>query len=365
MTRGRLIALAAVLILVVGLGALILTHRGGGDDGDQGEPTATATITTAPIRSGVLQDVTTVFGVVQADPGASRTLAAPRAVIVDEVLARPGQVVTAGEPLAVIESQPAAALAYKQAADAAAAARNDLARVQRLFDAHLAASDQLIQAKKTAADADSAVVAQQRQGVGRQTLTAGAPAVVVSVSAAPGDHIARDTAIMVLAKQGALSAKLGIEPSGGGALAAGDAVTIRPTVGGAPIASRLAMVGRAIDPTTRLAPAVVPLPGASLPVGAAVQADVVTGSHPGLSAPRGAVVFDETGAHVFVIAGGKAERVFVTAGRDHGDAIEIAGPIKAGQLVAVAGAYELQDGMAVKVAGPQGPQGAGSQASGR
>ena len=86
----------------------------------------------------------------------------------------------------------------------------------------------------------------------------------------------------------------------------------------------------------------------------AVAADVVTGAHQGLAAPRGAVVFDETGAHVFVIAGGKAQRVFVTAGHDHGDEIEISGPIHAGQVVAVQGAYELQDGMAVKVAGPTG-----------
>jgi multidrug efflux pump subunit AcrA (membrane-fusion protein) len=62
-------------------------------------------------------------------------------------------------------------------------------------------------------------------------------------------------------------------------------------------------------------------------------------------------VFDETGAHVFVVAGGKAQRVFVTAGRDHGDEIEVSGAVHAGQVVAVQGAYELQDGMAVKVAG--------------
>jgi RND family efflux transporter MFP subunit len=353
MTRSRLIAAAAILVLIVGALALVSARRGGGGDGDQSEPAATASITTAPIRSGVLQDVTTVYGVVQADPGASRTLAAPRAVIVEQVLARPGQVVAAGEPLAVVESQPAADMAYRQAADAAGAARSDLARVQRLFDAHLAASDQLIQAKKTLADADSALAAQQRQGAGRQTLTAGAPAVVVSVAVAPGDHVAQDAAILVLARQGALSAKLGVEPSAA-AMSAGNAVTIRPTVGGAPIASRLAMVGRTVDPATRLAPAIASLPGAALPVGAAVQADVVTGAHQGLAAPRGAVVFDETGAHVFVIAGGKAQRVFVTAGRDHGDEIEIAGPIKAGQLVAVDGAYELQDGMAVRVAGSQG-----------
>jgi multidrug efflux pump subunit AcrA (membrane-fusion protein) len=66
------------------------------------------------------------------------------------------------------------------------------------------------------------------------------------------------------------------------------------------------------------------------------------------------VVFDETGPHVFVIAGGKAQRVFVTAGHDHGEEIEVSGAIRPGQVVAVQGAYELQDGMAVKVAGPPG-----------
>lgn len=356
MNRSRLIAAAAILILVVGAAALLLAHRGaGGSDTDPGEPAPTATITTATIASGQLQDVATVYGVVQADPAASRTLSAPRGVIVERVLARPGQVVSAGEPLAVVASQPSSALAFRQAADAAASAKTDLARVQRLFDARLAASDQLIQARKAAADADAALAAQQRQGAGlaRQTLTAGAPAVVVSIAVAPGDHVAQDAAIMTLARLGALSVKLGIEPTAG-RVSAGDAVTIRPTTGGAPIASRLAMVGRAIDPSIHLIAATAPLSGAALPVGAAVQADIVTGSHQGLSAPRGAVVFDETGAHVFIISGGKAQRVFVTAGADHGEAIEISGPIGAGEVVAVQGAQELQDGMAVKIAGPQG-----------
>jgi hypothetical protein len=81
-----------------------------------------------------------------------------------------------------------------------------------------------------------------------------------------------------------------------------------------------------------------------------VQADVVTGAHQGLAVPRAAVVFDETGDHVFVVEGGKARRVFVTVGHDYGDQVEVKGSIAAGQAVAVQGAYELEDGMAVKVA---------------
>jgi membrane fusion protein, multidrug efflux system len=71
----------------------------------------------------------------------------------------------------------------------------------------------------------------------------------------------------------------------------------------------------------------------------------------GQVAPRAAVVFDETGPHVFVVAAGKAQRVFVTLGLDHGDEVEVRGKLPPGAQVAVEGAYELQDGMPVKVRG--------------
>jgi hypothetical protein len=174
--------------------------------------------------------------------------------------------------------------------------------------------------------------------------------VVTNVAASNGDHVAQDAPLVTLARAGAAVAKFGLEPSGG-AFAAGQAVVIRPVAGGAPIGSRLTLVGKAADPTTRMLDAVAPLNGAVLPIGAGVQGDITTGLHPGLVAPRPAVVFDETGPHVFTVAGGKAHRVFVQVGLDHGDEIEIRGPFPANAQVAVEGAYELQDGMAVKVRG--------------
>jgi hypothetical protein len=111
------------------------------------------------------------------------------------------------------------------------------------------------------------------------------------------------------------------------------------------------MVGRAADQTTKTLDAVAPLNGAVLPIGASVEGDVVTASHTGLVVPRAAVVFDETGPHVFLVAGGKAQRVFVALGLNHGEDVEIVGKVAAGAQVAVEGAYELQDGMPVKVRG--------------
>jgi membrane fusion protein (multidrug efflux system) len=351
MSRHQLIVAVVAAAVMLAAGAFMLT-RSHGDAADK-DVTPTATITTAPVRSEALRDIATAYGVVQADGSASATLAAPRAVIVTQVLVRNGEEVRAGQPLIEVAGAPAADLAYRQAVDAAAFAKSDLERVQRLFDARLAAADQLSAAKKALADAEAALAAADRQGggAGRQTLRAPAAGVVTSLPAAVGDHVAQDAVLLTLARAGAASVKLGLEPSGG-PYAAGEPVVLRPTSGAAPIDSRLSMVGKAADPTTKTLDGIVPLNGAALAVGQGVAAEIVTGVHQGRAVPRRAVVFDETGAHVFVVAGGKAQRVFVTAGRDYGDEIEIKGPIAAGQLVAVEGAYELQDGMAVKVAAP-------------
>ena len=347
MSRNRLLAFLVVIAAVV---ALVLSRRGA-DKPDE-EPNPTAVITTAPVRSQRIEDVVSVYGVVQADPAGAATVAAPRAVIVERMLVRAGQTVARGQPLVELANAPAADLAYAQAADAERFARADLERVKRLYDEKLAASDQLGAATKVLADAQSALDAQLKLGGGhtRQTVAAPEAGIVTTVSAAAGDHVAQDAPLLVLSRAGGAVVKLGLEPAQA-AILPGQAVNIRPVLGGAAIASHVAMVGRAADPATKTLDAIVPLNGAALPIGAAVQGEVITGARTGLTVPRAAVVFDETGPHLFTLKGDKAERVFVTVGRDLGDAIEVGGAVAAGAQVAVEGAYELQDGMAVKVRG--------------
>jgi RND family efflux transporter MFP subunit len=344
-----MLAVGAGLLVVVLIVVLVLMRKGGGEEADA-DVTPTAVITVSPARSGAVEQLVQVYGVVAADPAASINVAAPKQAIVARVLVRTGETVRAGQPLVEVANAPGSELAFRQAADAATFARNDLARVQRLYEEKLAANDQLEAAKKALADAEAGLTAQQKQGASKplQVLSAPQAGVVTAVSASPGDHVAQDAPLVALARAGAEVAKLGLEP-GVAAIAPGQSVTIRPVAGGAPIVSRISMVGRAADQSTKTLDALAPLNGAGLPVGAAVRAEVATGQHQGLIVPRTAVVFDETGAHLFTVSGGKAHRVFVQTGSDHGDDLEVKGQIAPGALIAVEGAYELQDGMAVKV----------------
>lgn len=336
-------------LAIVALASLL---AGCGGKPEEASPNPTATVTLAPVRSETLKDVASLYGVVQADPAGTTLIAAPRALIVGTIRVRPGQTVAAGQALIEVANAPAADLAWRQATAALAAANADLARSRRLFAERLIASDQLNAASKSEADAAAGLAAQERQGGGlaHQVLAAPAAAIVTNVAVSPGDRVAEDAPLVTLARQGAVSVKLGLEPSAGH-VAAGQPVSVVPLNGGKPIFTRLGMVAGAADPNTKVIDASAPVGGSGLAIGAPVRAEVVTGAHQGLVVPRAAVVFDETGSHVFVVERGHARRVFVTVGRNYGgDQVEVSGPIQAGQQVAVQGAYELQDGMAVAVA---------------
>jgi RND family efflux transporter MFP subunit len=342
------IAIASAVFILIGLIAWRILQKPAAD-GDAAAPAALVTI--APVRQGEIAETVSAYGVIAGSPAASRTLAAPRAVIVEQVLAAPGQPVATGAPLIVLANTPATELAFRQTTDAVGFAERDLARVQRLYDQHLAANDQLGAARKALADAKAGVAAQVAAGAGhgRQTLTAGNPGVVGAVSVAAGEHVATDAPLMTVIATGGLIAQLGVEPTRASRLAVGQGVVISSAFDRAKaINSRLSVVGRQVDPATRLVTVTAPALGAGLPLGAAVQGVVTVSTHAGLLVPSSSVVYDEAGAHLFVVRGGKARQVAVTPGETQGDDLEVRGGLAAGDAVAVQGAYQLQDGLAVR-----------------
>jgi len=343
------LAVATIAFVLIGLIAWRILHK---PVAESVAASPAAFVTVAPARRGEIAETVSAYGVIAGSPAASRTLAAPRAVIVEQVLAAPGQPVAAGAPLVVLTNTPATDLAFRQATDAAGFAERDLARVQRLYDQHLAANDQLGAARKALADAKAGVAAQIAAGAGhgRQTLAAPYAGVVGAVPVAVGEHVAADAPLLTVIASGGLIAQLGVEPTHAGRLAAGQSVVITSAFDPArEVPSRLAVVGRQVDPATRLVTVTAPALGAGLPLGAAVEGVVTVASHAGLLVPSAAVVYDEAGAHLFVVRGRKARQVAVTPGKTQGDDLEVAGQLAAGEMVAVQGAYQLQDGLAVRI----------------
>lgn len=339
---------AVAVLLIAAVAVFFITTRKGGEAADE-DAKGQALVSLASVTRGQVEDLVEATGVVQADPGGAVAITAPRNVVVLKVFVRPGEAVKTGQPLVEVADAPASALAYAQALHARDFAKRDLDRTRRMAEEHLASNDQLSAAEKTLADAESALTAAAAQGAGhaRQTLTAPVDAIVATVPVSPGDRTAEAGDLVTLSGQAAEMARLWLSPDDATKAAAGNVVRLETVFGGANQSAHLRGVGRQVDSTTRMIDAVAPVGGA-WPIGTAVKGEVVTGVHDGLTVPRTSVVFDETGEHVFRVAGGKAGRIDVSVVRGVGDAYEVKGPLNAGDTVAVEGAFQLEDGMSVR-----------------
>ena len=347
--RGLLFGAGVLAALVVGFVAWRLLNTPAAPEATS---TPNALVTLAPVGAGPIGRTVQAYGVITGSASATRTVSAPREVIVQDILTAPGLAVAAGAPLLRVGDTPASGLAYRQSTDALAFAERDLARVQRLYDQQLAANDQLAAARKALADAQAAVAAQNAAGGGRRGQVIASPiaGVVSQVAVQRGQQVAAGAPLLTVVATGGLVAQFGVEPTQAAQLAVGQPARIVSALDPAIVVqSRMSAVGRAVDPATRLIPAAAPAPGSGLALGAAVRGDITTATLRGLIVPAASVVYDEKGAHVFVVRGDKAHEVPVSVGPEQGDQVMVGGQLKANEQVAVQGSYQLEDGMAVRV----------------
>ncbi len=73
----------------------------------------------------------------------------------------------------------------------------------------------------------------------------------------------------------------------------------------------------------------------------------LSGSDSSYSIPKGALVSSAEGSYVIRVVGGKAERVAVHRGRDNGEAIEVFGEVRDGDVILAEGSEEIRNGQAV------------------
>jgi membrane fusion protein (multidrug efflux system) len=335
-------------------------------------PPPSVLVTTAAAHQGSLPRTLTAYGSVQAAPGSSETLSLLRAGQVTRVMVATGQKVQQGQPLLTLSADPAALATYRQAVTALALARGERDRMAQMLAQHLATRDQLAQAEKAVADAQSNLDLLTRGGGGsaEQTLAAPFEGVVSSLPITAGARIAAQTPLITLDRSSRLVAAVGIEPSQRGLVARGQPAQIEPLDGGAPTQGSVLTVGAMLDPLTRLVPVLIdPLPDGTqsdpgrhdpkgdppgapaamgLLPGGSVRVAVQVGEFRGWLVPRDAVGTDAKGAYVFQVADGKAVRVDVQVAGMVGDMTAATGPLDPKRPLVTIGNTQLQDGAAVR-----------------
>ncbi len=321
-------------------------------DGDSGGEVRVS-VATAPVRAERVVREAIAFGAVEPDPDAATAVALPRAGVIERVLVRPGERVSAGQELLELGTAPAAQSQWDQARAAAKYAEEQLARLERMLENKLATREQIAQAQRDLADARATERSLRSVGANaaRQILRTPNDAIVTQVLVKAGDRAAADAPALALAALDGLIVRLGVEPEVAAQIDGGAAVKLAPVFDPQRvIAAHAKQVHAMLDPTTRLVDVVVPIPSEAahaLTLGIQMRGAIALGGIDALLVPRSALMRDESGDFVFTLVGDRARRVDVEVVLERAADAAVRGALAPGTAVVVTGAYQLSDGVRV------------------
>lgn len=316
----------------------------------------TAQVTTRAATTGDLPVVVHGFGLVEFDPAQLLTLNTEIEARVLELGARAGESVDKGRTLLKLAPSRAARLDLERARRDARTAADAAARAERLRADGLASDADVEAAQGTARDQAATLASLEARAQSLADLKAPSAGVVDALLVRPGDLVAPGTALVRLAQPDALQARISIEPEDAALL--GRDVAIRLTGLNHPdqqIDTRLRILDRRLDPTTRMTTAWADLPaGSGFLTGESVRAQLTAEVHRDVViVPRSAVFHDANGAYLFLDEGGKAQLRRIETGITNGERTEIRSGVRPGDTVIVEGAAVLSDGMDVRTTAPR------------
>jgi membrane fusion protein, multidrug efflux system len=311
---------------------------------------------TTTLRKGSLPKTVTAYGSVQASSSARLTVMAPLAAVVDKVYVYPGEAVAKGAPLVRLMPSPKMASDYAQARTALRLAANLKERVRIMLRQHLATAQQLADAEKSQLDARSALKALKAQGAdGPNVLKAPSAAIVTRLTASPGAIVAEGAPLLELAQKRALVLTVGVVPARAAAIAVGNDAAITPIGEDRSAPGKVLSRGSIVDAGTGLVPVEITLPAGKFFPGEMAKAAIATGRVAGFVVPHAAILVNEKGLpYVVQAVDGAARFVNVTVLGSQGDRDVIDGALDPASPLVLAGNYQLQAGMKVRFADPDG-----------
>ncbi|MDE2349811.1 MAG: HlyD family efflux transporter periplasmic adaptor subunit, partial [Gammaproteobacteria bacterium] len=193
---------------------------------------------------------------------------------------------------------------------------------------------------------------------GTTILRAGAAGTVTAVSAGRGAIVAEGAPLLELANSGGLVLVAGAVPADALQIKPGDAARVTPIGADRTLAGTVRMRGAAVDPASGLVPIELTLAaGAALP-GESASARITTAMMRGFVVPHEALLVNDAGkTYVVQDVNGAAKFVTVRVLAAAGERDAIDGALDPAAPLILAGAYQLEDGMNVRLSNP-GPQAA-------
>lgn len=317
-------------------------------------PQPSVLVQVTKLQKGLLPKTVMAYGTAQADPSVSTTVTAPLSAIVGSVYIRPGQEVSKSAPLVRLVPDPQTSASYAQAVSALQNAKAALTHTQELFRESLATNKDLAAAQNARSDAEAALAALRAQGAGGPT-TVRAPlrAVVTKLSVSIGTTVSLGTPLVDLAPPNSLVLLVGVVPDQAPEIMVGAKAEITPVGTSKTYTGKVILRGAVVDAGTGLVPIEISLPPGALFPGQTADAKITTGIVKGYVVPHAAILVDDQGKpYVVQAVRMKAKIVPVQVIDAQGARDLIGGKLDPNAPLVLAGNYQLQDGMRVRLSNP-------------
>lgn len=335
-------------IALSAFGCVALT--GCGDTQPAADPSPSVLVTTQPMRQGSAPSLLAAYGSARPSTDGAQTLSSAQPGQVTAIAVTPGAAVHAGQTLLTFTLAPTARTTYEQAASALVAAQKQRATTAQLLTQQLATRDQMVQAEKAVSDAQIAVAGLAREGAGQSVRTFTAPfdGIVTAITVAQGDRTQPDAALMTVARARDIVITVGIQPEDRARVRAGQEASLQRLSGGGQIPGHVLRVASALNIKTRMMDADIAIPAGAILPGEGLRADIHTGDVQGWLVPHAAVVTASGPAHLFQMQAGKAKSIAVQVVQSTASGDVVQGPVDPRAPLIVEGAYQVDDGQAVR-----------------
>ena len=313
-----------------------------------------AGIILAPVGSGSLSAEIVAQGTVVGTPQGEAILAARADGVISRVSLRLGDSVRAGQTVALIESREASTIAAERSAAQArlTAARQALAREQRLFDAQITARQDLEAAQTVLAEAQaesrrtaSAAAAARVSSDGRSTgVVSPISGRVTAADATLGAFVTAGTELFRVANASQIEIEASVSAEDTGRIASGDRASISLPEG--EVQATVRSITPGVDAESRAATVILSLSGVGgLRPGQAISARIYTRdaqTSGGISVPEEAIQTVEGRDVVFVRTATGFTAAPVIVGQRSAGRAQITSGLRAGQTIAARNAFLLK-----------------------
>jgi len=313
-----------------------------------------AGIVLAPVGSGSLSAEIVAQGTVVGTPQGEAVLAARADGVITAVSLRLGDSVRAGQTVALIESREASSIAAERSTAQArlTAARQALAREQRLFDAQITARQDLEAAQTVLAEAEaesrrtsSAASAARVSGDGRSTgVVSPISGRVTAADATLGAFVTAGTELFRVANASQIEVQASVSADDAGRIAPGDRASI--TLPEGEVQATVRSITPGVDAESRAATVLLTVSGVGgLRPGQAIAVRIYTRdaqTSAGVSVPEEAIQTVEGREVVFVRTATGFTPVPVIVGQRSAGRAQITSGLTAGQTVATRNAFLLK-----------------------